>query len=911
MLLLVFSLAASAQIQVNGVVDKGVYSDRVSLAVVSQPGFRYDIKLNTNTLLPDASVLVDRPDYYELRVRQIHDQTSAVTDLLLRFIVKDTARLDTEWGLPSHIPAPVIQSSAPEFSGGHLLLIAPRAFPAGYEIPVIAWAEDENGHAVRANGLLSAPGHPNIQLRRGVGSGFLAATNGPGLLEYAPELQGLTTNKIIAIEGGTSWTEISGTLSGIVEWPANSRIHVTTNLVISTGTTLTIGAGSILLLNYRTDITNNGTIVMNGTVDDPIVFMPNAPGQPWGGFLMRNNTGSITGEGVIFTGSGAVSNWFGSSGNPGSHRKEQALFFLQQSQSVALSNSAAISLAGQFGHSVAGGTYSFGRFLMERTTTGGEFTGASFSVNDSAFIECPADTPEFVDGDNDALYLVSGTHGFTNTLFGWTKDDGVDSGGDGVGRLHYERCWFESTFHEGNSLSGLKNTTAHDTIYLDCGQGLEDGYGAGTGGPTGRVDRCVFAYCEVGARHGDNYPSIGNGYPGVIAATNSIFLHNHHDIFGYDWRTSGWTNAVGQMSFSSNLLTSADSDFPNNDLWEPARDGALLSIAEASGVVGLGFSVRPGQVAADFPEGLPISLSAFCTNEVVVDYAVDTSTGFHSSGTLRFAVGQLRSRIPLPQFVGVLRVGLSDPKNAEITGPTSLYFQSFGQSDTSLISYGSKWNYLDDGSDLGSVWRANDFDDTGWRAGLAELGFGDQDEATPIRSTNSLGHTNITFYFRRPLDVGDPNAFSSLRMSLRRDDGGVVYIHGAEVYRSPNMPAGTITSSTFATSAGENTVDTTNLPPSVLRPGTNVVAVEIHQQSLASSDVSFDFELVGTATPPSPWLESVVMSGELVLYWVDPALVLEASDDLTSSNWTPMNCPSPVAVLPTGVQKFFRLKQAP
>src|SRR5207249_5685781 len=61
------------------------------------------------------------------------------------------------------------------------------------------------------------------------------------------------------------------------------------------------------------------------------------------------------------------------------------------------------------------------------------------------------------------------------------------------------------------SLSGLKNTTAHGTVYIDCGQGIEDGYGAGTGGPTGRVDTCLFVTCQSGVRHGDNYPSIGNG----------------------------------------------------------------------------------------------------------------------------------------------------------------------------------------------------------------------------------------------------------------------------------------------------------------------------------------------------------------------------------------------------------------
>jgi hypothetical protein len=118
---------------------------------------------------------------------------------------------------------------------------------------------------------------------------------------------------------------------------------------------------------------------------------------------------------------------------------------------VTLTDSSAIYLAGQLGHAYNGGTFNFTRFLMQRTTTGGEYTGASFTVNDSALIECPDATSNFVDGDNDGLYLVSGTHNFTNTLFGWTKDDGIDSGGDGVGRLHYEQCWFEATFHEGNS----------------------------------------------------------------------------------------------------------------------------------------------------------------------------------------------------------------------------------------------------------------------------------------------------------------------------------------------------------------------------------------------------------------------------------------------------------------------------
>jgi hypothetical protein len=909
-LLLTCASLASAQLRVNGLADKTVYADRVTFDVPIDAGFSYEVVLNTNRLSAGVPVTVTQPDYYELRVQQTDDATQAVTNLLVRFIVKDSARGDTEWGLPSQTPWPVIQSCSNEFSGAHLLLLVPRAFPAGYPIPVVAWVEDQNEHAVRVNGVLSASGQSPIQLRRGVGSGFLTMTNTPGTLDYRAMVGGLQTNTLIALESNTLWTTASGTLSGAVEWPPNSRIHVTNSLLISAGASLTIGQGTVVLLESQVDITNNGAILINGTLEGPVVFMPSSPSRPWGGFLMRNNTGSIAGTGVLFTGSGAVQNWFGTGGNPGSHRREQALFFVQQSQSVSLVDSAAIYLAGQLGHAVSSGTFTFRRFLMQHATTGGEYTGANFTVNDSAFMECPDATADFIDGDNDALYLVSGTHAFTNTLFGWTKDDGVDSGGDGVGRLHYERCWFEAMFHEGNSLSGLKDTTAHDTVYLDCGQGLEDGYGAGSGGPTGRVDHCLFAYCQVGARHGDNYASIGNGYPGIIAGTNSLFLYNHHDLFGYDWRSFTWTNAVGQMFFQSNLLTAPDPAFTNNGLWNPATDASTLAPFGAAGSVGIGFAVRPGQTAADFPDGLPVGLSAFCTNDVTIEYAAHSSDGTRAFGTLRFVPGQLRQFIPVPSFNGVLSVRLQNATNAEVTGGDCLLFQHFaGQADTVLIPYGSRWRYLDDGSNQGVAWRENNFDDRIWPSGLAQLGFGDKDETTPLRQTNALGATNITFYFRAPIVVADPSAFGSLQLRLLRDDGGVVYFHGTEVFRSTNMPLGAITSSTFATATGENTVDTTNLPPSVLQAGTNVIAVEIHQQSLTSSDISFDFELIGKPVLLPPLLLSMMLDNEFLLYWADPAFVLERTDDLNNPAWTPVNGPSPVSIILRPGCQFFRLRR--
>ncbi|HMJ65008.1 MAG TPA: hypothetical protein VK615_06630, partial [Candidatus Binatia bacterium] len=555
-------LSAHAQIQVTGLTDKMTYSETVPFTIVDQPGFSYSAFLNTNPVPVGVPVTVNQPDYYELNIARTDNVTSAVTTLLVRFIVLASERANTEWGLPRQFAWPMITSSPDEFVGAHLRLLSPQQFPTGYEIPVVAWIEDDNGHAIRGNGFVAAPGHPSIQVKRGVGSGFLGSTNSAGALDYSPSIQGLTAAKTITLENGTAWTTVSGTLSGNTIWPDNSRIFLNTNLTINAGVTLTIGAGTIVRINPRTDITNNGAVVINGTRDQPVVFMPNARTQPWGGFIMRNGTGSINGTGVIFTGSGAVPNWFGSGGNPGSHRTEQALFFVGNSQSISLTDSAAMYLAGQLSHTVGGGTFILDHFLMQRVTSGGEFTGSTWRVNDSAFIECPDDSVNFVDGDNDALYFVSGSQSFTNSLFGWTKDDGIDSGGSGFGTLTYQSCWFEATVHEGNSLSGYKNVFTRDTVYIGCGQGLEDGYDA----PTGRVDHCLFSVNQVGLRHGDNYPSIGN-YDGRLTASNSIVIHNHRDIFGYNWHTGGgWTQAIGQIFATGNWLTTFDTNYPNNNV---------------------------------------------------------------------------------------------------------------------------------------------------------------------------------------------------------------------------------------------------------------------------------------------------------------------------------------------------------
>jgi hypothetical protein len=172
----------------------------------------------------------------------------------------------------------------------------------------------------------------------------------------------------------------------------------------------------------------------------------------------------------------------------------------------------------------------------------------------------------------------------------------------------------------------------------------------------------------------------------------------------------------------------------------------------------------------------------------------------------------------------------------------------FYEKDTStvLVPTGSTWRYLDDGSDQGTAWREPDFDDSGWASGPAQLGYGDGDEATTVSYGGDSENKYITTYFRHSFDVADASIVESATLRILRDDGAVVYLNGTQVFRT-NMPDGAIGYSTLAAStiggSDESAFFTTSVDPGILNNGSNVLAVEIHQAAVTSSDISFDLEL--------------------------------------------------------------------
>jgi len=178
------------------------------------------------------------------------------------------------------------------------------------------------------------------------------------------------------------------------------------------------------------------------------------------------------------------------------------------------------------------------------------------------------------------------------------------------------------------------------------------------------------------------------------------------------------------------------------------------------------------------------------------------------------------------------------------------------------------WRFLDTGaaqSDSDVVvghasygagdWKHPAFNDASWGTGQAMLGYGGITGGTintPIEYGPSSTSKYVTSYFRKDFNVSGASDYTDLSIGIKRDDGAIVYLNGREIARS-GMDAGVVfgfadVSSTSAGGSAESAVNSSSfaLSPGMLVEGVNVLAVEVHQATLGSSDLGIDVELSGS-----------------------------------------------------------------
>lgn len=383
----------------------------------------------------------------------------------------------------------------------------------------------------------------------------------------------------------------------------------------------------------------------------------------------------------------------------------------------------------------------------------------------------------------------------------------------------------------------------------------------------------------------DTNPAHGN----VVLNQNGSFTYtpaaNYSGQDSFIYHAADETGSSAPATVTITIIPQPDAPVGQTDSYNVAEDAAL-SVSAANGVLAND---------AD-PDGDPItaSLRDTTSNGTLVLNAAGSFTytptrNFSGTDFFTYRVSD-GTRSSEDITVNITVTSVNDPPTAVadtyytlINKPLNVTLTtSEGQPTTTqaLLPAGSTiplgdptetdlplWRYLDNGTNQGTAWRAQSFDDSGWSSGRAELGYGDAGDGRPERTTVGYGPDAgakfATTYFRTTFNVAGKGSLVSMGMRLMRDDAAVVYLNGTEIYRDrsgngfPHLPANpgydvyadaSISGGDEATLVDLSQFVSFDALNSVV-DGVNTLAVEIHQAAANSTDISMDIELTAQRTP--------------------------------------------------------------
>ncbi len=493
--------------------------------------------LNDTETEKPVSLDLSSPGYYRLEIYygDSHDRSPEI----IRLVVLDQVRQETEWGLPPWTPRGVELQS---LGAREARLIHPGRVPGGKAFPVVILVEGELTRSM--DNFTARTGTSTFLVKRGVGSTWLVEGDPlNGTIELDQESLPLSFSVF-----DTTARVLGGTLEGDLHLEPGTYATIREDLYIPAGMTLRIDSGAFVTVDPAVNIYNEGVVSITGSGTHPVVITCSDEESYWGGFLS-------TAPGSRFEVSHAIlarSGYHTGSGYDWGHAHRQALFYSDQG-SISLEHCYMIDHIGQAIYTESA-DLDMDYCLVQRVKTGGQQNGSRVNIHRCVFTDFPDDSDVYRDQDNDALYLVECVAEITHTIFMYAKDDGLDSGsGAYPGDVTVRNCRFESIFHEGAALSGgsgeAKIQRFYNCLFQDCGQGLELGFSSKTHQVI--VDSCTFLRNGIGIRYGDNYPWSVNGY---IKVSRSSSLENTvYDV--WNMIREFWAADTFQMEFDQVLVS--------------------------------------------------------------------------------------------------------------------------------------------------------------------------------------------------------------------------------------------------------------------------------------------------------------------------------------------------------------------
>jgi exopolysaccharide biosynthesis protein len=241
-----------------------------------------------------------------------------------------------------------------------------------------------------------------------------------------------------------------------------------------------------------------------------------------------------------------------------------------------------------------------------------------------------------------------------------------------------------------------------------------------------------------------------------------------------------------------------------------------------------------------------------------------------------------------------------------------------------LVSFTDGWRFTTNNLN-GINWPSVDYDDDDWQGpGPAllylEENVGVSPRSTPLPATAG-NDPYPTYYFRTRFSFsGSPEGFG-LIFTNYIDDGAVFYLNGTEIQRV-RMNPGPVSYTQLSSGCPINACEATQDVPDVFRlggsmmtnlvEGENVLAVEVHQHSLDSSDIVFGstVSLVRSLVSETP-LHITRSNDVICVSWTGTGFTLQQTNVVSSGPWP--DVPGPVTTSPycttnPSATTFFRLR---
>ncbi len=185
-----------------------------------------------------------------------------------------------------------------------------------------------------------------------------------------------------------------------------------------------------------------------------------------------------------------------------------------------------------------------------------------------------------------------------------------------------------------------------------------------------------------------------------------------------------------------------------------------------------------------------------------------------------------------------------------------------------IVDNGVDWKYFKGTVAPAAGWNTLGFVDSGpeWLTGPTGIGYSDNDDATVLADMQN----GYMAFFARHAFTTSLAGKASLTLQIDYDDGFVAYLNGAEVARRGlGNPGDPVAFDAGAAAHDAGTDEYIDVPIAELRDGPNVLAIELHNTTIGSTDASFIPRLLVNAVIPPTALVCPVVQGAVNLTWTN------------------------------------------